>query len=139
MSRIDEIDMIDDEMYEYYKTKHEDMENHVIDHVVFNYFEMYIKMDNGVELVYDADYDKFSTLETRHKLALILRKFIKEKHFSLEVLSKRFGLSIATLRLCKRAEYKLGEYVSFKITQKLECSIDEYYEKYVKGDEMNEY
>ena len=26
MSRIDEIDMIDDEMYEYYKTKHEYME-----------------------------------------------------------------------------------------------------------------
>ena len=139
MSRIDEIDTIDDEMYEYYKTKHEDMKNHVIDHVVFNYFEMYIKMDNGVELVYDANYDKFSILETRHKLALILRKFIKEKHFSLEVLSKRFGLSIATIRLCKRAEYKLSEYVSFKITQKLECSINEYYEKYVKGDEMNEY
>ena len=113
--------------------------NHVIDHVVFNYFEMYIKMNNGVELIYDANYDKFSTLEIRHKLALILRKFIKEKHFSLEVLSKRFGLSITIIRLCKRAEYKLSEYVSFKITQKLECSINEYYEKYVKGDEMNEY
>ena len=37
--------MIDNEMYEYYKTKHEYMENHVIDHVVFNYFEMYIKMN----------------------------------------------------------------------------------------------
>lgn len=94
------------EMYEYLKTKHGEIEKHISNYIVFNYFEMYIKMDNGVELVYDADYDKFSTLETKHKLALILRKIKKDRDLNSKQERAMFGISSTAIYKCRICEYE---------------------------------
>lgn len=124
-----------DELYDYFKSKYRDMEKHVVKYVIFNYYEMYIKLDRGVELIYDANCETFYSLETRHKLALIFKKALNEEHLSKWWLREKFKLSRSTILKYASAENDIGPRALKSIQQTLGCTIDEYYEKYVQGGE----